>query len=129
VNIGKKENDPMQEEQGRGDTTTQISSENTLQEAGPPKRPIIHTGGPRKKAKAHKQILEYTIIEDDVDLVADMLYDHAVEDFEEAKNQRGRIKNDFSGIKKFLEHIQAAQMQERGIEPIPRVTEEEDRTT
>jgi hypothetical protein len=60
----------MHEEQGRGDTTTQETpSKNNPQETGPPKQLIIHTGGSCKKAKAHKQIPEYTITEDDVDLV------------------------------------------------------------
>jgi hypothetical protein len=36
--IGKKENSPVQEEQGRGDMTTQqTSSKTTQQETGPPK--------------------------------------------------------------------------------------------
>jgi hypothetical protein len=94
---GKKDNAPAQEEQGRGDTTTQETpSATTPQETGPPKRPIIHTGGPCKKAKAHKQIPEYTITEDDVNLVAERVQDHAMDEFEEAENQRGRIRNSWS---------------------------------
>jgi hypothetical protein len=53
---GKKDTAPTQEEQGRGDTMTQETpSTATPQETGPPKWPIIHTGGSCKKAKAHKK--------------------------------------------------------------------------
>jgi hypothetical protein len=64
----------------------ETSSATTSQETGPPKRPIIHTGGPRKKAKAHKQIPGYTITEDDVDLVAERVHDRATDEFEEVEN-------------------------------------------
>jgi len=57
------------------------------QDAGPPKQSIIHVGGLRKKAKAHKDILEYTIIKDDVDLVSERVKDNAAEEYEEVKNQ------------------------------------------
>jgi hypothetical protein len=74
-------------------------STTTPQEIGPPKRPIIHTGGLHKKAKAHKQILEYTITEDDVKIVAERVQDCATDEFEDAENQRGRIRNDLDDIK------------------------------
>jgi hypothetical protein len=86
--IGKKDNVPTQEEQGGGDTTTQgTPMKTTSQDAGPPKRSIIHIGGSHKKAKAHKDIPEYTITEDDVDLVEERVQDHAMEEYEEAENQ------------------------------------------
>jgi hypothetical protein len=40
---------------------------------GQTKRPFIQIGGECKKAKAHRMPLEYTIIEYDVDLVAQMV--------------------------------------------------------
>jgi NACalpha-BTF3-like transcription factor len=70
--------------------------------------------GSRKKAKSHKKISEYTITEDDVDLVAERVQDHTMNEFEEAENQRGRIRNELDDIKQVLERIQAAQRQERG---------------
>jgi len=51
----------------------------TPQEIGTPKWPIIHIGGPRKKEKVHKQILEYTITKDDVDLVTEKVQDRVEE--------------------------------------------------
>jgi hypothetical protein len=53
----------------------------------------------RKKAKDHKQNLEYTITEDDVDLVAERMQDRTKKEYEEAKNQRGRIRNELVYIK------------------------------
>jgi hypothetical protein len=73
------------------------------QETGPPKRPIIHTGGSCKKEKVHKQLPEYTIMEDDADLMAERVQDHATKDFEEAQHQRGKIQDDLAGIKQVLE--------------------------
>jgi hypothetical protein len=81
-----------QGEKGVGDTTTQETPlEDTPKETRPPKRPIIHTRVPRKKEKAHKQILEYTITEDDTDIFKERVEDCAVEEFEEVEQQRGKI--------------------------------------
>jgi hypothetical protein len=41
----------------------------TPQEPGHYKHPTTHTGGARKKMKAHKMPPEYTITEDDADMV------------------------------------------------------------
>ena len=83
-----------------GEITTQgTSTTTTPQETGPPKRPIIHIGGPRKKAKAQKYILEYTIIKDDVDLVTERVQDHTAEEYEEAENQTKRTRKDLADIK------------------------------
>jgi hypothetical protein len=68
-----------------GDTTRQENtSTSTPQETRPPKRPIIHTGGSRKKVKVHKQLPEYTITNDDIDLMAERVQYHATDNFEEA---------------------------------------------
>jgi hypothetical protein len=67
-----------------GDTTTQETpSITTPQETMQPKRPIIHTGGSRKKAKAHKQPPEYTIIEDDTNLMAEKVQERIAEEFKD----------------------------------------------
>jgi hypothetical protein len=42
-------------------------------------------GGARKKEKAHKMPPEYTITEDDVDMVAQMIQDRTVEDFDNVR--------------------------------------------
>jgi hypothetical protein len=73
-----------------GDTTTQETpSTTTPQETMQPKRPIIHTGGSCKKAKAHKKPPEYTITEDDVTSWPEKVQEHAAEEFEDAQHQRG----------------------------------------
>jgi hypothetical protein len=98
----------------------------TPQETRPPKHPIIHIRGSCKKAKAHKQIPEYTITKDDVNLVTERVHDCATEECEEVKNQRGRIQNELVDIKQVLEQIQATQRKERGTESIPGAIETED---
>jgi hypothetical protein len=55
-------------------------------------RPIIHTRGSRKKSKVHKKILEYTITQDNANIVEERVQDSTVEEFEEAKHQTGNIK-------------------------------------
>jgi hypothetical protein len=42
--------------------------------------------------------LKYTITEDNVDLVAERVKDHAADEFEEAENQRGSIRNELEKI-------------------------------
>jgi hypothetical protein len=48
-------------------------------------------GGARKKEKAHKTCPEYTITEDDADMVAQMVQDRIVDDFDNGGRQRDRI--------------------------------------
>jgi hypothetical protein len=91
-----------------GDTMTQETlSTSTLQETRPPKGPIIHIGFHARRPRPIKKILKYKITEDDVNLVAERVRDHAMDEFEEAENQRGRIRKYFSNIKLVLEMIQA----------------------
>jgi hypothetical protein len=42
---------------------------------------------------------EYKIIEDDIDLVIERIQDCAAKEFEEAKNQRGRIHNELADMR------------------------------
>ena len=71
----------------------------TPQEIGPPKQSIIHTSDSCNKTKAHKQILEYKITKDDVDLATKRVHDRTTKEYEEVKNQRGRIRNELDDIK------------------------------
>jgi hypothetical protein len=118
-----------QEEQGRGDTMTQETpSTATPQETGPPKQPIIHIGGSCKKAKAHKKIPEYTITEDDADLVAERVHDCKSRNLKRSSTKEYRIQNELADIRQVLEQIQVVQRHERGTKPIPSMTEAEERT-
>jgi hypothetical protein len=54
--------------------------------------------------------------------------DHTAEEYEEAENQIERTRKDLADIKQVLEHIQAPQLQERGVETIPRVTKVGEKT-
>jgi hypothetical protein len=49
--------------------------------------------------------LEYTIIEDDADLMAERIHDPEVEEFEEAQHQRGRIQDKMTNMRQVLENI------------------------
>ena len=83
-----------------GDTTTQETpSTATPQEKMQPKQPIIHTRGLRKKAKVHKKLPYYTITKDDSNLVAEKVQERAIEEFEDAQHQRGRIQDDMADIR------------------------------
>jgi hypothetical protein len=67
-------------------TTQGTPSSAIPQEQGHNKRPIIHTRGAHKKAKAHKYLTEYTIIVDDANLVVERVQDRVVEEFKEAQH-------------------------------------------
>jgi hypothetical protein len=59
--------------------------------------------------KVHMHIYEYTITKDDVYCFVERVQDCAIEDFEEAKQQMGRIHNKLADIRQVLEQIQVAQ--------------------
>jgi hypothetical protein len=65
-------------------------------------RPVIQMGGARKKAKAHKTPPEYTITEDDADMVAQMIQDRTIEDFENVVRQRDRIEEELAHIRQLF---------------------------
>jgi hypothetical protein len=78
-----------------------------------------HWGCACKKSKAHKMPPEYTITEDDADLVAQMVQDRTMEDFEEAQCQRDRIQEELVDMRQLLEKIRETQRVGRGIESVP----------
>jgi hypothetical protein len=79
-------------------TMQENTSESTPHETRPPKRSITHTRGLCKKEKVHKQLPEYTIIEDDTKLMPKRVQDHAIDDFEEAQHHRIKIQDDLAGM-------------------------------
>jgi hypothetical protein len=72
------------------------------QEKGQTKRPVIQTGGVCKNMKAHRMPPEYTITEDDADMVAQMIQDHTIEDFENVVCQRDIIEEELAHIRQLL---------------------------
>jgi hypothetical protein len=58
--------------------------------------------GVRKKSKVHKTPPEYTITEDDVEFIAQMVQDRIMEDFDEAQHQMDRIQDGLENMKKLL---------------------------
>jgi hypothetical protein len=124
----KKDTSPAAREHGMGDRKTQeIPSITTPQEKMQPKRLIIQIGGSRKKAKAHKQPPEYTITEDDADLVVEKVQEHAVEEFKDAQHQKGQIQDELDDIRQVLEHIRRVHRLGRGIESVPIGSEAKER--
>jgi hypothetical protein len=59
-------------------------------------------GGAHKKAKAHRTPLEYTIMEDDAHLVAQMVQDHTRKDFDDAQCQKDRIQEEMEDMRQLL---------------------------
>jgi hypothetical protein len=62
-------------------------------------------GCARKKTKVHKTPPEYTITEDDANLMAQMVEDRTTEDFDEAQCQRYMIQEYLVNMRKLLEPI------------------------
>jgi hypothetical protein len=58
-----------------------------------------------KKAKAHKTPPEYTITEDDADMVAQMIQDRTVEDFKNVACQRDIIEEEMAHIQQLLRQL------------------------
>jgi hypothetical protein len=52
---------------------------------------IIQLGGAHKKMKVHKGVLEYTITEDDVEIVIENVQDHVEEAGDKVDMQRDKI--------------------------------------
>jgi hypothetical protein len=63
----------------------------------------MQIGDLRKKAKEHKDISEYTITEDDSDLVAERVQDRMIEEYEEAKKKILRIIKELDEVNQVLE--------------------------
>jgi hypothetical protein len=66
-------------------------------------------GGERKKFKAHKMPLEYMIMEDETNLMAQMVQDQTIKDFDEDQRQRDRMQDELADIRQILEKIKEAQ--------------------
>ena len=65
-------------------------------------------GGARNKEKAHKTPPDYMITKDDVDMVAQMIQDHTVEDFDNVAHQRDIIEEELEHIWQLLKHLEEA---------------------
>jgi prophage DNA circulation protein len=57
----------------------------------PNKRTVLQEWGQRKKMKAHKNVPELTITEDDADMVVEKVQDHVAESWDDTENQREEI--------------------------------------
>jgi hypothetical protein len=55
--------------------------------------------------------------------MAKKVQEHAIEEFEDAQHQRGRIQDEMDDIRQVLEHIREMHRPEKGIDSFPAVTE------
>jgi hypothetical protein len=104
----KKDNNvPMQEELGGGDLPDMDIPGTTMQtETLPMKRTILQSGGQCKKMKVHKGVPELTLTEDDAELVAEKVQDHATEAWDDAEKKREEIIKKLTEVKDTLEQLQ-----------------------
>ena len=113
-----------------GDTTTQETPSTTIpQEIGKSKHPNMHTRGICKNSKVHKQFPQYTITEDDINLMAEKVHECTNEEFEDSQHQRGRIQDELANIRHVLEQKRVVQMHDRGTQSLPTTIEVEERAT
>jgi len=68
-----------------------------------PKITFVQIGGVHKKIKVHKEVPEYTITEDDAELVAKRVQYRTVEEYEEVEKQRERIMKELTEVRHVLE--------------------------
>jgi hypothetical protein len=66
----------------------------TPQDPSQTKWPTTQMGGAHKKMKVHRTPPEYTIMEDDAEIVAQMVQDRTFEDFENVLCQRDIIEEE-----------------------------------
>jgi hypothetical protein len=62
-------------------------------------------GGACKKMKVHRTPPEYTITEDDAEMIAQMVQDRTSEDFENVVHHRDRIQEELADMRQFLKQI------------------------
>jgi hypothetical protein len=92
---GKK--DKMQsakEQQQQAEPTQETTTSPNPQEPGENKRPTTQTGGMHKKIKAQRTPPEYTIMDDDGEMIARMVQDFLSEDFDHVAHHRDRIQEE-----------------------------------
>jgi hypothetical protein len=62
---------------------------------------------------------EYTITEDDADMVAQMVQDHTVEDFDNVECQRDKIEEDLAYMRQLLKQLREAQVTDNNVGIVP----------
>jgi hypothetical protein len=75
------------------------------QELGLTKRLATHIGGVHKNMKAYRTPPEYTIMEYDEEMIAQMVQDCTSEDFENVVHHKDIIQEEMVDMQQFLKHI------------------------
>jgi hypothetical protein len=86
----------------------------------------MQIGGAHKKMKAQRMPPEYTITEDDGEMIARMVQDYIAEDFDHDTHHKDRIQEEIKEMWKFLKQLGEAQAarSSMGTEPSKLRTEE-----
>ena len=73
----------------------------------------------RKKSKEQRASLDYTITEDDGEMIARMVQDFLAEDFDHATHHRDKQQKELVEMGQFLKKLEEVQVERnnRGIEP------------
>jgi hypothetical protein len=79
----------------------------------PKKRTMLQEGGQRKNMKAHKDVPEFTITEDDAEMVEEKVQDHVAESWDDAEKQREEIIKKLSEVKETLVQLQLSTVQQK----------------
>jgi transcription initiation factor IIF auxiliary subunit len=79
------------------------------QEPGLNKIPTTQMRDARKNMKAWRTPLKYTITEDDLEMIAQMVQDHTSKYFENVVHHRERIQEDLVDMQQLLKNIEEAQ--------------------
>jgi hypothetical protein len=79
------------------------------QEPGGNKRPTAQEGGACKKSKAQQASPNYTIMEDDGEMITRMVQDFLAEDFDHAAHHRDKLQKEMIEMGQFLKKFGEAQ--------------------
>jgi hypothetical protein len=122
---GKKDKTQLaKEQQQQVEPTQETEARPNPQEAGENKRPATQIGGTHKKSKAQRTPPEYTITDDDGEMIARMVQDCLSEDFDHVAHHRDRIEEKLVDMRQLLKKIREGKpTSSRGIEPSTPQTE------
>jgi hypothetical protein len=112
------------EQQQQAEPTQETEARSNPQTTGENKRPTTQMGGACKKSKAQRTPPEYTIMDDDGEMIAQMVQDCLSEDFDHAAHHRDRIEEKLVDMRQLLKKIgEGKPTSSRGLEPLAPQTE------
>jgi hypothetical protein len=118
---------PIRTQKGQKETNEQPKQAKGVQETAPnpntqepggTKRPVVQAAGVHKKSKVQRASPDYTITEDDGEMIARMVQDCLAEDFDHATHHRDKLQKELAEMGQLLRTLGEAQRESssRGIE-------------